>query len=61
VVVAQAAHERRLERRADVSPLDQQVVVAETVPLGESHSPGQNRGKPIQPVYGLAAKLSCGP
>ena len=37
VVVAEPADERRLEREADLSPLDEQVVVAEPVPLRESH------------------------
>ena len=37
VVVAEPPDERRLQRAADVSPLDEQVVVAEPVPLRESH------------------------
>ena len=37
VIVAEAPYERRPERGADVSPLEEQVVVAEAVPLRESH------------------------
>ena len=39
VVVAEPADERRLQREADLSPLDEQVVVGEPVPLRESHRP----------------------